>query len=45
MLIGPKIDGGLDMIDLIIFTKTIRVKWINLLNNETQAENNTTFFS
>ena len=45
MLIGPKIDSGLDMIDLNIFTKTIRVKWINLLNNETQAENNTTFFS
>ena len=37
MLIGPTIDGGLDMIDLNIFTKTIRVKWINLLNNETQA--------
>ena len=37
MLIGPKIDGGLDMIELNIFTKTIRVKWINLLNNETQA--------
>ena len=37
MLIGPKIDSGLDMIDLNIFTKTIRVKWINLLNNETQA--------
>lgn len=45
ILIGPKIDSGLDMIDLNIFTKTIRVKWINLLNNETQAENNTTFFS
>lgn len=30
-LIGPKLEGGLDMVDIYIFTKTIRVKWIKHL--------------
>ena len=29
-----QIADGLDMIDLSMFTKTIRLKWIYLLNNE-----------